>query len=177
MAKSLQERLAEKGWSKEEIEKATQIMESPDSKGRIIFTRKMNPVLYWVTLIVAIIGNMIISVVLIPFLIAIQSTIALYAIVALLGLAFGFLFNVLLIDIEHIDPRHRVIAGIFIPVLALINIYIVVNITNTINQLIFKTQLQENALIIGAVYVIAFIGPYAFTKLTDFLYEKKRAAA
>ena len=45
MPKSLPEKLAEKGWSKEEIEKATQIMESPPEKGRVIFTRKMNPIL------------------------------------------------------------------------------------------------------------------------------------
>ena len=177
MPKSLQEKLSEKGWTKEEIEKATQILESPEEKGRIIFAKKMNPVLYWTTLIVMIIGNMIISVILIPFLIAIESTVTLYSIIALLGLAFGFLFNILLIDIEHIDPRHHVIAGIFIPVLALINIFIIVNITNAIDKAIFGTQVQENAFIVGIVYVIAFVGPYLVTRAMDMLETRKKAVA
>ncbi|MFC1727872.1 hypothetical protein ACFLZ7_00200 [Nanoarchaeota archaeon] len=177
MAKSLQQKLTEKGWSKEEIEKATQIMESPPEKGRAIFTKRMNPLLYWMTLIVAIVGNMVISVVLIPFLIAVQSIIALYSIIALLGLAFGFLFSVLLTDIEHIDPKHHVIAGIFIPILALINIFIIVNITNTIDKVIFGAQIQGNAIIISGIYVLAFIGPYMFNKLSDIIETKKRVPA
>lgn len=177
MPKSLQEKLSEKGWTKEEIEKATQILSSPDKKGRVIFTKKMNPILYWMTLIVAIIGNMIISVILIPLLIAIESAVALYSIIALLGLAFGFLFNVLLIDIEQIDPKHHVIAGIFIPVIALINIFIVVNITNIIDQAIFGTQIQQNAFIIGIIYVAAFIGPYLVTKAMDVREERRKAMA
>ncbi len=177
MPKSLQEKLAEKGWTKEEIEKATKIIESPDEEGRVVFTRKMNPILYWMTLIIAIVGNMLISVILIPFLLAVKSAIALYFIIALLGISFGFLFNVLLTDIEHIDPRHHVIAGIFIPAIALINIFIVVNITNTIEQVIFKTTIQENSIVIGIIYVAAFIGPYAFTKITDMLETRKKAVA
>lgn len=177
MAKSLQEKLTEKGWSKEEIEKARTIMESPPEQGRVIFTKKMNPVLYWMTLIVAIVGNMIISVILIPFLIAVQNAIALYSIIVLLGLAFGFLFNVLLIDIEHIDPKHHVIAGVFIPIIALINIFIVVNITNTIDQAIFGMQIQGNSFIIGILYVAAFIGPYLTTKLSDIMDTRKKVPA
>lgn len=177
MPKSLQEKLSEKGWSKEEIEKATSIMEASPEKGRVMFTRQMNPILYWMTLIVAIIGNLIISVVLIPFLIAVESVIALYSIIALLGLAFGFLFNVLLTDIEHIDPKHHVIAGIFIPAIALINIFIVVNITNTIDQIIFGTNIHGNVFVIGFVYVMAFMGPYMAAKFSDVLETRKKLAA
>src|SRR5689334_20533194 len=140
MPQPIEERLAEKGWSKDEINKAASILHGKDDPGQIYFSKQMNPIVYWLTLIVSIVANMVVSVVLIPFLLAVKTAGTLYMIVSLLALAFGFFFNLLLTDIEHVDPKHHVIAGIFIPALAVINIIIVINVTAVIDSVLFGAQ-------------------------------------
>lgn len=165
----IEQRLAEKGWSKSEILKASSILHGKEDPGQIYFAKQMNPIVYWMTLIVSIIANMVVSVVLIPFLLAVKDAWTLYLIVGLLALAFGFFFNLLLNDIEHIDPRHHVIAGIFIPALAIINIFIVLNVTTAIDKVLFASQFSQNAIMIAIVYVVAFIAPYGVASLIDYV--------
>ena len=171
----IEQRLAEKGWSRAEIDRAANILHGKEDPGKIYFQKRMNPVVYWLTLIVSIIANMVVSVVLIPFLLTVQEVLTLYSIVALLALAFGFFFNLLLTDIENVDPKHHVIAGIFIPALAIINILIVINITSVISRTLFGSQLQQNAIAIAVIYVVAFIAPYLVTKTID-RFQSRRAA-
>ena len=171
----IEQRLAEKGWTKAEILKASSILHGKEDPGQIYFQKQMNPVIYWLTLIVSIVANMVVSVVLVPFLLAVKDSLTLYGIVAILALAFGFFFNLLLTDIEHVDPRHHVIAGIFIPALAIINIIIVVNVTSAIDQVLFGAQFQQNSVIIAIVYVIAFIAPYTATRFIDYFQTQRGA--
>lgn len=175
MVEPIEQRLLEKGWSKAEIDKAAQILHGSEDKGQIYFQKQMNPVVYWLTLIVSIVANMVVSVVLIPFLLAVKSAGALYSIVGLLALAFGFFFNLLLADIEHVDPRHHVIAGIFIPALSVINILIVLNITAALDRLFFGTQFAQNEVVIAVIYVVAFVAPYLFTRTLDFFQTRRSA--
>ena len=171
----IEQKLAEKGWTKAEILKASSILHGKEDPGQIYFQKQMNPVIYWLTLIVSIIANMVVSVVLVPFLLAVKDSFTLYIIVAILALAFGFFFNLLLTDIEHVDPKHHVIAGIFIPALAIINIIIVVNVTSAIDQVLFGAQFQQNSIAIAAVYVVAFIAPYIVNKFVDYFQTQRRA--
>lgn len=173
MAIPIEERLAQQGWSKSEIMQAAQILHGKEDPGKIYFQKQMNPVVYWLTLIIAIVANMVVSVVLIPFLITVKSAVALYGIIALLALAFGFFFNLLLTDIENVDPRHHVIAGLFIPALSIITIFIVINITSALDQVFFGTQFGQNAIAIGVVYVVSFVAPYLLNQLVDRLQTRK----
>ncbi len=172
----IEQRLAEKGWSKDEIFKAASILHGSEDPGKIYFQKQMNPAVYWMTLIIAIVANMIISVVLIPFLLAVENAVTLYMIIGLLALAFGFFFNLLLTDIENVDPKHHVIAGIFIPALALINIIIVINVTSVLDKVLLGEQFRHSALIIAVVYVAAFIAPYLVAKLIDKIQTNKAVA-
>lgn len=173
MPEPIEQRLAEKGWSKAEIDKAALILHGKEDPGKIYFQKQMNPIVYWLTLIISIVANMVVSVVLIPFLLVVKSTLTLYLIVALLAVVFGFFFNLLLTDIEHVDPKHHVIAGLFIPALAVINILIVINVTSVLDKTLFGAQFQQNSLAIAFVYVVAFIAPYFFTRMLDLLTAKK----
>lgn len=172
----IEQRLAEKGWSKDEIYKASEILQGKEAQGKIFFQKQMNPIVYWLTLIVAIVANMVVSVVLIPFMLAIESASSLYLVVGVLALAFGFFFNLLLTDIEQVDPKHHVIAGIFIPALALINIIIVINITSVLDKVLLGTQFTHSSIIIATIYVVAFIAPYAIGKLLDAIQSRKAMA-
>ena len=69
MPKSLRHRLLEKGWSEQEIEKTMSLMYSEEKREKQAgFVKATHPIIYWVGLVVAIIGNLLLSVTLIPFL-------------------------------------------------------------------------------------------------------------
>lgn len=116
-------------------------------------------IIYWVSLVAAIMGNFIISVILVPFLVMLDDQVTLYIIVMIMGLVFGALFNFLLTDIERLDENHHVMTGVVIPVLAVINVYIMVNVSKTIGTIISIT-VNQNALVISIIYVAMFMVPY-----------------
>jgi hypothetical protein len=156
--KELRESLLEKGWTEEEVEKALDTLYEEQPK-KEKHHKKMNRILYWSTLVLVIIGNTIVSIVMVPFLLVLSS-ISLYFVISVMGLIFGSLFNLLIRDIEHVDPRHHVIAGVFLPAIAIINIYVMVNFANMFNQALNISHIHQNPLLVSAAYVIAFLLPY-----------------
>lgn len=173
MPKTLRQKLEEKNWTKEEIDKALGILYSKEKQEKhMIFPKFMSPVVYWVALIVAIIGNLMISIVLIPFLLVLTH-LQLYIVIIVLGASFGAFFNLIIRDIEHVDYHHHIIAGVFIPTLAVINIYIIVTLANRIGTELIKTNITQNAVYVSVVYVIAFIMPYLFYKIPDLRQERR----
>lgn len=126
----------------------------------------LNKVVYWGALLVAIVGNLIVSVVLIPFLLVL-SKMQLYIIIIIIGIAFGALFNMLLKDIEELDKKHHVIAGIFIPALAIINVFIMTQLANYLTVLIGVNNVPHNPFVISVIYVASFSLPYILYKISS----------
>jgi len=172
MPKSLRARLIEKGWSEEEIDRTLNVMYSAEKvKKQEYFAVATHPIIYWVGLVVAIIGNFLLSVTMIPFLMILNST-QLYIILGIVGFVFGSMFNVIIKDIEHVDQRHHIMAGAFIPALALITTYVMVNVANRFNDII-KNPNPHNAVILSVVYLVCFSAPYFFYKMRDIWAERK----
>lgn len=146
--------LAGKGWKKREINKTTKIIERA-KKNRHLKIKLLDKSVYWFSLVIAIIGNFIISIVLIPFILALSGA-PLYLIVITLGLAFGLLFELLVRTIENLEVKHHLFLGIIIPIIALINFII---ISNNMKKLI-GIENPQDLLIVVSVYAIAFILPY-----------------
>ncbi len=167
--KGLRKKLEEKGWSEEEIEHALSIMKPSEARSKnVAAAEKTNPLLYWLTLIIAIIGNFLIAIAIIPFLIVL-SDLQLYFIMAIIAVSFGAMFNFLINTIEHLDPQHHVVAGIFIPALAAITVFIMVNVANRLSEF-FQSPIIHNPVWVAVVYVLFFSSPYTSTKI----YEKLR---
>jgi len=158
--KDLASRLRDKGWTQKEIEHAIEVIgQSKTQKSKIAIIS--DKIVYWIALILAIVGNIILSVVLIPFLLVLNS-IQLYLFVVILASSFGLLFSQLLKDIEGLDRAHHVIAGIFIPALALINVYVMVNLANYLDKIFRLSKVTHDPIIISLVYVVFFTFPYIF---------------
>ncbi|MBW2997204.1 hypothetical protein KY349_02580 [Candidatus Woesearchaeota archaeon] len=175
MPKSLRHRLLEKGWSEQEIEKTMSLMYSEDKRTKQAgFVKATHPIIYWVGLVVAIIGNLLLAVTLIPFLMILNS-IQLYIILGIVGFVFGGLFNVILKDIEQVDQTHHVVAGIFIPAIALITVYIMTTVANRFNEVINNPN-PHNAIILSIIYLVCFSAPYFIYKIKDLVWHKKQKA-
>jgi hypothetical protein len=164
MQDDLRERLEKKGWTREDIDKTISILETAEENkkpARLLFDKFV----YWLALIVSIAGNFVISIVLIPVLITLKSTL-LYAVIAILGLVFGFLFSLLMGDIGELDKRHNVISGIFIPTIAVINMFVFVNLSNYLSKLMIIEN-KQNPVLVSIIYVFFFSAPYLYGKIRD----------
>ena len=150
--------LLKKGFSKKDAKETIRIIQKAEEKKspKIKF---LDSIIYWVLLIVAIIGNMVISIILMPFLLAFKK-IPLYTIIIILAAMFGFLFDQLINDIENLEKKHHIIAWIFIPSLAIINTYYMTSFTNHLTESLSLPLTLNSPLLISIVYVFAFILPY-----------------
>lgn len=172
MPKSLRHRLLEKGWTEEEIERTHQILFSDEKIEKHAHYRKAShPIIYWVGLFVAIIGNFILTVALVPFLMILNSA-QIYVIMGVVGVVFGYLFHHIIKDIEHIDEKHHLAAGIFTPLLALVIVFFMTTVSNRFNELINNPN-PHNPWILSIIYLVCFGAPYALYKIKDIAWEQK----
>ena len=171
MGSKLVENLRKKGWSEEEIEQTVSLFDK-DVQGNPIFSPKLSKVVYWSGIAIGIIGNLMISATMVPFLVFLDPMMV-YFILFVLGFVFGSLFNVLLNDLEYLDVRHHVIASVFIPIMAVINVYIMVDLVNHLYAVLFSSSKDiistlhlHNATLMALCYVGAFLLPsiYSFFK-------------
>lgn len=155
----IREILRKKGWPQKEIERAADIIESEaEKRSHAEFRRSSNRVLYWMVIMILITVNILVAVVLIPFLLVLKGLIF-YVVVACLALIFGLIFNFLISDIEYLDKRYHLIAAILIPLVALVNIFVIVGVSNRIDE-ILNIQVHNSPAAAGLVYVAVFMAPY-----------------
>jgi hypothetical protein len=155
--------LKNRGWAEEEINKTATILdEAPEKKSpKLIFLDK---IAYWTGLLLAILANFVISVMLIPFLI-VMKRFYLYLALIFIGVAFGWVFSILIADLEAIKSGQHIVAWIFIPAIALINVYLMTNLSNFIAVLMEMPSSVHQSTIVSVVYVSAFMLPYSVSKL------------
>ncbi|MFH1276156.1 MAG: hypothetical protein ABIH82_03520, partial [Candidatus Woesearchaeota archaeon] len=106
-----------------------------------------------------ILGNIMVSLILIPFLIVLNK-LTLYSIVVILAAILGFLYTFLIRDIGHLEKKHHTSASIIIPVIALANIFAMVFMSNKFIKEVGAINGPHNPWMIGLVFAVAFIIPY-----------------
>jgi len=168
MRKETIKSLKRKGWNEEDIENAEKIIESRKSKDKSRTFAYSSRVVYWTVIALMVIGNFAISLMLIPFLLVLNK-LTMNIVVVLIGLSFGSFFNLLIMDIEQVSKKQHIIAGVIIPVLALINIAVIVRIANSINEALGISIVREGPITISILYIVAFMLPYLWS-----IFVKKR---
>ncbi|MEA2036454.1 MAG: hypothetical protein U9O94_03030 [Nanoarchaeota archaeon] len=156
--------LLRKGYSKKEAQRTVDIIKKTKQKKSSLI-KFLDSSAYWVLLAVALIGNLVISIILIPFLLTLRK-IPLYIIIAVLAALFGFLFHQLIREIEFLESRHYLIAWIFIPIFAVISVYYAVLFTNNLLGSLKLSLAPNSPLIISVIYAFAFILPYTMRNLS-----------
>jgi hypothetical protein len=149
-----------KGWQPKEVAKTVGILERAPQK-KSDWVRFLDVILYWAIFAVSILANFIVSIVLVPLLLTITDA-WLYAAIVVIALTFGSMLEVIIRETEWLQRRHYVIAEVFIPATALINIYIIVQLSNRLATILKLPGSSQNPLLIGAVYVLCFSLPHVF---------------
>lgn len=150
--------LAEKGWSHADVQKTLEMSERA-AECKTSGVRFLESILFYVVLLVFVIGNFVMSVVLVPFLILLKGF-GLYATIMLFGVTFGILFTLIIRYIERLNPREHVIVGLFIPAIALINVYIIAYFANHLEVLLQLPIIPHSPFFVSFAYVAAFILPF-----------------
>lgn len=146
-----------KEWTPEIAARTEQIIRMAE-KIKPAWIRHIDGALYWVLLLLAIVGNFIVSVVLVPFLIVMKGT-ALYFSLFFVGASFGWIFSFILHGIDQLRTGQHLIASVFIPALAVINVGIFAVLSNKLIILLKLATPPHNPFVVGAVYVLGYVLP------------------
>ena len=115
--------------------------------------------IYWLTLLVGLLGNFVISIILLFFMLIVQGF-KLYLIIIIIGFAFGAFFNLLIRSIKNVENRNIIIGGSALLLLTLINTALITSFSNSLQQNIGLNNVQYSPIIISVAYTIAFGLPY-----------------
>jgi hypothetical protein len=124
----------------------------------VVPTKKLDPLIYWTTLLILVIANIAASIALMPLLLF-SSSFNFYLMIALVAIFFGYIFNMLITRIENVDPHHHLFAAFFIPAFAVINMVIMSNSTAGIARII-GLQSEKDPLVTSSFYLLFFIFPH-----------------
>jgi ABC-type uncharacterized transport system fused permease/ATPase subunit len=131
-----------KGWSKEEIKKAENILSEAEKK-KHPDVKKVENSLYWFTLIIGILGTVILSLIMIPILVVSNN-----------------LWIIIIIkDLHWLEHHHHLLISLLIPIVAIFNFFIVVNRVNSFNTSLGIMN-HHNPVMVGIVYFVCFLAPY-----------------
>ncbi|MEK6874984.1 MAG: hypothetical protein AABX52_04515 [Nanoarchaeota archaeon] len=166
MVENLIEKLRSKGWTPDEIAQALRVMTEAQSQ-KTDLVRFMDRIVYWALLFAILVGNFVISIMIIPF-IVFAPQIFLYPMVFLIAATFGALYDLILFDINKIEGVKQFMSGLLLPSLALINIIISIRLAYILASIIGIQLNVYMPVLIGVVYVSGFMAPFWFTQRTNF---------
>lgn len=160
--------LLAKGWQEEEVKKAENILERAEKHD--VFFSKM---VFWSAMVVIIFANLLVSLILVPFLVTLNH-LFLYAIIVVIAATVGFLYNFLITDIGHLEKKHHVWAGILVPILALANMIVMVVVSNRLIDSLSIELEHHNPLLTSVTFAVAFILPYIIDRIMIKVSEGRR---
>ncbi len=162
--------LNRRNWSKADLRATADILAHAEAE-KSPTMRFVEQSAFWTALLIAIVGNFIVSVVLVPFLLLLNGF-GLYFTVFIIGVTFGIVFNVLVHYIEDLGENQHIIAGAFIPALALINMFIIAHFSNRLEILLLLETPAHSAVGISVTYVAAFVIPYLLKHFSHLRHDK-----
>lgn len=155
--RNIEKKLIKKGWKPSDVNKTLKIIERAKAK-KHPHIKILDKAVYWFSLLLAIGGNFIISIALIPELLTLRSF-QLYIILITLGISFGLLFELLIRSIENLETKYHIFLGTIIPIIAVLNFIIIVLFSNRIGE-ILKIDNPQNPLLVGIAFAVSFMLPY-----------------
>ena len=144
-------------WNEAEVKKAARIiMDAHKKKSPLI--KVLDELVHWMVLLTIVLGNLIISGVIV-FLSGLLTQFYLYLIVILFALSFGLMVEIPIGDIEKLSRHKHLITRIMLPVIAMVNILILLGVKSTMEYYL-KIDFNINAILAGAIYGFFLIVPH-----------------
>ena len=120
----------------------------------------MDHFLYGISLLILMFCNFLGVLLLLPFLLVFEGT-QLYLVVFLFAIMFGLLFNYLIMALSHLGDKHHIIAGVVIPILAIIDILVMLELMEMLIER-FRFFPTFDPYVVVVLFIAAFLIPYIF---------------
>jgi len=160
--KNLSEIIKNNSWSKKHKTEALDILSRHKKHKAVEFSERY---FIYIALFVMLLGNIILSIALIPVILILDGII-LYSILILLSLSFGFWSYYIFEDYE-LKAHHHILSKVFLPSLLFVAVFLSTLFSNWLS-LSLNTYSSKNPLYIGLVFLVAFIVPIIFIELYYF---------
>lgn len=152
------EELQKKGWTDEEIDYTFNVIDTAKDK-KTAFIHFLDGAISWFGLFMVFLGSLILSVVIMPFFLTVRGFF-LYFMVFILAFVLGIVFNFLLDQINQLGKEEKIVGEIFLPVISLIDVYVMFGISSVLINTLRVTYESHNQIIFGVVYVVSLSGPF-----------------
>lgn len=149
-------------WDEKEVKKAARIILNAE-KRKSMFVKILDEIVHWILILIILIGNIIINS-FIVFLSGLLRETYFYIMIALVAILFGTLIEIPLRDIEKLDKNKHFLSRIMLPLLSLINIYIMIGIKN-IAEYFLDIKFEFNPIVAGILYGICLLLPHITTSI------------
>jgi len=149
--------LLSKGWSVKEIEHASKIIaRAEDKKHKTI--RLIDNSVYWALLVIIVVASIVCSIFLTPFLFAVKNYFVLIM-TSIVGLIFGVMFSIIIVDIEKIDTRHnKNLLSTFV-LCGMINFCLIILFANSF-MINTRLTMSYNIFLIAGIYLFSYLVPH-----------------
>lgn len=165
---NLELKLKKRGWHANEIDKVMRTIHRGEHQ-KSNFSKFLDNFVFWLALIICLVGNFFISMLLIPMLLIIKGF-YLFVILSIVGITVGILFELIVCTLESMEKKKYIISGIFVPFLALINVFLISELSNSFSSVMHVSAGEHNSVLVSVVYIVSFLVPYIVHKIK--IYEK-----
>jgi hypothetical protein len=155
----MQKRLRRKGWSSKELERLHRARQKA-RRGPLVRFLDRHMILF--VILMALLANSVAAIVLTPVFVSLAGF-ELFAVVVLLGIGFGFLYENILRDIEDWTHHHYFITVGIVPAIAAMLVIILAEFGNFLIELLALSTPTHPSLILGLVYGLSFLLPLSLT--------------
>jgi hypothetical protein len=115
-------------------------------------------IIFWSTLIIVGISSILLDFIL-ALVMLFLSPMAVYLFTIITGLLFGFIFSFLILDLYHLEKKHHLFLSIYTPLIALLNIYLVLDIVVRVSS-ILGVFIESSPSIVAFLMLFGYSLPY-----------------
>ena len=123
----------------------------------------MSKFVLWSIVAFVVLANFLVSFVLIPFLVAFN-WLFLDVVVFVIGVLMGVSFHFLLSTVTHLERRHHLLAAFVILFVALVNVFVMVVVSNGLAASL-SLPVRQSPWLVAVIYGVAFVLPYALAEM------------
>ncbi len=161
--KKISHALKKKGWQDKHIVKISNLLKKGE-KNKDKKTKVLDEFLHIILFFFVIIGNVFVIFSMLPLILG-NSQWVLLLVISVVGLCFGFLVDHLLRDLD-ISKKHYLSAGIVLPIISLIIMLIVFELSKNVASRL-NYVIKINPILSVVVYIIAFSSPHLVYKIKE----------
>ena len=150
--------LMQKGWNSEQLAKAIHILERKNEEDV-----NSHRIVYWSTLLTTVVGNILLTLTLIPFLLFLTNPV-IYVLTIIIAMLTGTIYAHLIDQINHLTQTHHIAAMTLLPTISLVTVIGIVTVSNHLAS-VWNIPQKHHPLPIAILFAISFLIPTIGRKL------------